>query len=163
MVLIAKSLEEMTQEIGNPQFSYYGIFTPEKDVENFEERTYAGNPYVNVRKSFIDALMDELNLHKTSKWEAGSAVALALENSLTRGHLCDDFLPVSIKVFTGDYGSVIRIRDSGPGFDFLGHIRERTEGKYYGTGRGTGILFFDHCGPQVSYEGDGSIVNILVK
>ena len=163
MVLIAKSLEEMTEEIGDPRFSYYEIFTPEKDIENFEERTYAGNPYVNVKNGFIDRLMDELNLHRTSRWEAGSAVALALENALTRGHLCDNSLSVSVKVITGDYGSVIRIRDSGPGFDFLGHIRERIEGKYYGTGRGSGILFFDHCGPQISYEGNGSIVNILVR
>ena len=163
MVLIAKSLEEMMEEIGDAKFSYYEIFNPEKDSRNFKERTYAGNPYVNVRNEFIDLLMNELNLHRTSRWEAGSAVALALENSLTRGHNCDTSLPVSVKVFTGDYGSVVRIRDSGPGFDFLGHIRERTEGKYYGTGRGSGILFFDHCSPQVSYEGNGSIVNILAR
>jgi len=117
-----------------------------------------------------------------------AAVDLALENAFTRGHgmffslskqeskerrrkgifpsycFVDTYLPISLKIFSGENGSIVRIRDSGEGFLYQDKIAKMEKGERYFSPftHGKGMYTMNEPGIQVAYEGAGNIINIML-
>jgi len=128
------------------------------------------------------------SINYSNKWnQLFTMVGLALENALTRGHEMfyalskkesDDLikglselpskcftnidLPISIKIFSGEEGYIVRVRDSGKGFSYQECIQKKRNGEHYGKTFGTGLRVMDEPGIEISYEGTGSVINIMI-
>ncbi|MFH1637415.1 MAG: hypothetical protein ABIB71_03250 [Candidatus Woesearchaeota archaeon] len=107
-------------------------------------------------------------------------MCLALENALCHGNQNNPELPVTLKAFKGKKGMVVRIRDSGIGFDYKSkiksvknlankayyledmHKRVGKNDKYFSR-LGTGLWFFQLNPAIVSFENNGTTVNIMYK
>jgi anti-sigma regulatory factor (Ser/Thr protein kinase) len=92
------------------------------------------------------------------------AVLLAMENSFTHGHQLQEYLPISLKLFAGNNGCVVRICDSGAGFDYPEMYRRVRDGeRILKTRGGMGTAIFLFRGFEISYEGKGNIFNLQIN
>ncbi|MFH1276167.1 MAG: hypothetical protein ABIH82_03575 [Candidatus Woesearchaeota archaeon] len=167
MVFTKKTFDQMLEEIDVSGFVYFSFESPLEVPESHKSRDEGRlGYYLNVEQKVVDILLSNIpsNSGIIPDRLLEAAIHLSLENSLTRGHNCELYLPYSIKLFAGREGVVFRIRDSGSGFDYQRHIPEKEaggRGLTKGAGIGTIILtspVFEAC-----YEGTGSVLNIMVK
>jgi hypothetical protein len=163
MVFVDKTLEEMTQEVGCARLAFSKSLTPKDNPDLFKSRHCGYKKYFNAQDTLIVSLLNEMELGEHSEYVVGSVISLAIENSLTRGHLGDLFLPLTFNVLVGSEGSILRIRDYGLGFNHVEHLELRTRGKRCYDGNGEGIKYFNSASPEIAYEGSGNIMNIMVK
>ncbi len=113
-------------------------------------RLYTGQVMSNVTQDGIYLETMDLALH------------LAIENAIHRAHSKDLTLPISIILYAGVTGSVLRIKDSGPGFPYEEYIQKHSAGDTsYKSGNGTGFNCFSGPDIEVSFENSGSSVNIM--
>lgn len=86
----------------------------------------------------------------------------ALANSIGHGNNYDTSVITSIKLIECMYGSIIRIRDSGMGFNPAEIERKRQEGES-GSFRylGEGFHLFMQSG-TVSFENNGTVFNMVI-
>jgi hypothetical protein len=189
MTFVDKSLDEMLEEIEFVEVGIYDIIIPKTRVhidldsplaittkyrKALVEHTYK---YISnlvtksVNKSkkedpYCENIPEE---HLISFAVATTLVGLtfAIENAYTRGNnypryeerTNEGYLPFTVKSFCGDKGIVFRVRDSGIGFDYkkaIARIPQRND-------RLHGMKLLKDAIAEVSYEGDGSIVNIMIK
>lgn len=76
----------------------------------------------------------------------------------------DPLKAYSIKLFAGEKGVVVRIRNEGIGFAYEEVIEKYKQGKPYathGTAGGNGMRILDHPRIQASYEDKGRATNIM--
>ena len=67
-------------------------------------------------------------------------------------------------MFSGQKGIVVRIRDSGTGFDYEGVVKKFRNREKYFRYKGVGFQnFMSSKEFSVAFEGNGSIVNIMYK
>ena len=118
------------------------------------------NYVVNIVKDLIPELREQVS---DGGFYIADAIELALENAFSRGNCLDTHLPVSVKVFSGRKGHVIRIRDSGMGFNYRKKIKQMRSKEYgYAKNFGQGLLALDEPGFEASYENRGSTLNIMI-
>ena len=87
----------------------------------------------------------------------------ALANSIGHGNNKDHNLITSVKVIECDDGYIVRIRDSGEGFNPTEIARKR-ENVEHGSFKylGEGFNFFLSINAQISYENNGTVFNVAV-
>lgn len=176
MVFVDKSLDQMLDEVKFEKFGAYWFITPE------DRREIDVDSNCIVTESFGEELHKHIN-------DPASIYTIfcAIENAYMRGNKYNNdpnegsrtngYLPLTVKTFVGKRGMVVRIRDSGNGFSFKSKIkalRKEATGKdtffdgsehcvYETTGEGgDGMKEMDQGWPQCTYEGDGSVVNIMI-
>jgi hypothetical protein len=189
MVFVDKSLELMLDEIGFREFGRFDYIVPDLKKEiipylqrvvtpkyqsmlsrqilqqapNFVKKIMAKNIGQNAR----NAQLDEGVQREYAINEFIGGLLYAIENAYTRGN---DFpvnegktnnghVPFSVKSFFGEKGIVFRVRDSGKGFNFVEEVKKIP----YHTDRLHGMAIMDSCLSEISYEGSGSVVNIMIK
>ncbi|MFH1173534.1 MAG: hypothetical protein V1725_00180 [archaeon] len=141
-------------------------------------------PYIDLWAQFVIehyAGLDELMtcIRETVGGKHGSYIlSMALENAFYHGNQNDPTLPVTIKAFQGIRGVVVRIRDSGVGFDFKKaveqlkqiehqniplylHPEQVPENMRFFSRKGRGFYAFMYSSPIISFEANGSAVNML--
>ncbi len=164
MTFINKTIDRMLEEIACREFPFFAYWSPVEEPARQNRRESWGMPYLNIEPSFTTELFSHIPPESgvlPDQLLAG-AVELAIENSLTRGHLCEEQYHLSVKLFSGSGGIVIRIVDSGEGFPFKQYIRERHRGDMsHVQGQGTGGIILSYPVFEVAYEGKGNIVNIM--
>ena len=118
MVLLNKSLEEMMVEIECTSCVFFDYWRPVDYPSKHEVRDTSHGRFLNVKEEYVNRVLEnipeECDIEPDNMLVA--ALNLALENSLTRGHYCDMYYPLSVKILAGEKGCIIRIRDSGIGF-----------------------------------------------
>jgi len=154
MTFVDKTLDEMLKEIGFNEFGTYDIIIPEKNG-----RTNLLNPDTSEE---FDENMSRLIKEKTGNHNAHYIVDETILNALWWGNKKQIDMPISVKTFFGDKGIVFRIRDSGKGFDFKETIRKLGNREKYYNNYGGGFIIQQSSPYDISYEGDGSIVNICI-
>jgi anti-sigma regulatory factor (Ser/Thr protein kinase) len=95
----------------------------------------------------------------TGIWES---LMLALENAFLRGNGADSKLEVIVRVYEGLSGKVVRIIDSGNGFDYDDIVRKMDADENYAQGRGKGLRVINASSVIAGYEGRGNVMNIAV-
>ncbi|MBU3913614.1 MAG: ATP-binding protein [Nanoarchaeota archaeon] len=105
-------------------------------------------------------------------------LSVALENAFYHGNQNNPALPVTVKTFQGTGGVVVRIRDSGSGFDFAkvtrqfkevekrklmvySHPEDVPKDLKYFSRRGRGFYAYEYSRPKISFENQGTVVNVL--
>jgi hypothetical protein len=159
MVFIKKSLTEMLEEI-----EFRGLGSFDYIVPNENKQINPGNGLI-ITEEYYHQLQEDLKNYVSVK-RLPMSLVFAIENAYMRGNNCSDnlrkinngHLPIGIKSFYGKEGMVIRIRDSGKGFNFVNEIE-----KCNFRGEIHGMAMMDACLSEVSYEGNGSVVNIMIK
>lgn len=191
MTLVNKNLEEMMLEIEFKKLTFFDYWNPERfpDRVHFSgiEYDFGLDLLLVANKIYMQEIVNECEKGKALNKELLKPVlSLALENSLTRGNrnsyifnneegdkICKEgipvrcyrecYLPLSIKIFHGEKGFIIRIRDSGEGFPYTKIIAKKREGESYAQNFGKGMYVMDKEGVEVAYEGTGSTINIMFK
>ncbi|MBI2581582.1 ATP-binding protein [Candidatus Woesearchaeota archaeon] len=95
--------------------------------------------------------------------EPGPIILEVLSNAVERGNGGVLGLPIWVEIYEGNKGYVLRVKDSGKGFDFKEVIRTMKEGKRYFKNEGNGFRLYDQSAHEVFFEGQGNIVNILIR
>jgi hypothetical protein len=77
-------------------------------------------------------------------------------NSFERGEQ-----PVFIKLYQGKNGSILKIRDSGQGFDLEKKLEQMKNGEKYFKRQGCGLKSFQENKNIIFYQGKNNIVNFV--
>lgn len=136
---VDKSIDEMLREI---EFKEIG-----------EYRIIQGNDPVGQLFYVNDAICNShpfLNQHYLLTEEL-------IANAILRGNNKDPFVVASAKVLLGEKGWVLRIRDSGKGFNVDSVLKN---GEYQYGGQGLKMLK-EREGIQFNYEDNGSTLNVM--
>ncbi len=145
-----KSIDELVETIELEE-------TIDLSLPSLKEYCYRDSSLWDFTKFFRDYVGKVIRLANIKE---SAAVEAAFHNSILYGNKKDMELPLKVKCFKGLKGVVIRIEDSGEGFDFKETQRKWKKGdKYYQNG-GNGWKFFNRPSVQVSFEGKGNIINI---
>jgi len=165
MTFVNKSLDQMMQEINCNQLAYFDFWKPSEFPKRHKERNLYLGKYLDISNDYVDFLISKIpaesNIHPDNLLK--SAIILTFENALTRGNHCDINSAVSLKLFSGNKGSIFRIRDSGNGFPYVDFINKYYLGQKVHNGNGNGFIVFDFDLIEVAYEGKGNIINIMIK
>jgi hypothetical protein len=160
MVLTDESLDSMLAEIGEHRVVIEDTLVPNGNPEFFQQYHIMGDSVLAPDPEYFKLLGDITEV-------SPSLFEEVFLNSFGWGNNNDPDLPVAVTVFKGVNGSVVRIEDSGVGFDFSRKIEEMRKGiPFYQLG-GRGLFRLDkgldgslEC--YASYEGKGNVVNIRV-
>ena len=152
-MFIDMNLEKMLNKIEFVKFGVYDIVINERHGEEQEGQW-------RETEEYYKRLLQELTLSKISM--GVGAIGLALENAFIRGNENLSYKIVSVKIFEGIKGRIVRIRDSGEGFDYRKKIRELECCERYFVNIGNGLEALRHSKWLCSYEMDGSILNICI-
>ena len=69
--------------------------------------------------------------------------------------------PVFLKLYDGNKGKILRVRDSGKGFDLRKKLEDMKEGKKYFKRQGFGLKSFKESENVIFYQGRNNIVNLV--
>lgn len=159
MTLVNKTFEQMQEEIGFKKFSRYDNICPEKNPELFYRSSFEDNSNIFLPKSGY--IRELLGPSRFSDYHE-QLIHEILLNAHQRAHNCNGSMNISIKVAEGSRGYILRFRDSGNGFDFKDKIKKMGLGEKYYEGEGCGLLNLTESDIEASYEGDGSILNVMI-
>lgn len=165
MVLKNKPLEKMLEEIQYDGNCTYDIIIPKKNGRVYSKKFYGGRGYVGAPKELMDGILEIIEdfMGEDDHVKNWSAPIEIIENAFVRGNNYQADMAVSFKVFEGEEGLVLRIRDSGKGFDYKKKINQFHNGEEYWQNLGWGLKDANRSSHVFSYEGNGSIVNIMMK
>lgn len=138
---------------------------------HFTEEKYSGPLEIISRYNELSG--------RTGKRQAGEGIICKiLENAFYHGNQNNPLLPVSVKVFEGKKGMIIRVRDSGIGFDFkkvidtvhaaaekdpwFGYKSEWKKEEKYFKRAGEGFRGYHFHLGTISFENNGTIVNLML-
>ena len=172
MIPKEQSLEQLEKELGG--------FVKLLDSETFHStnESFGLNPLINAPKSyetscpeirkFIDSVLKVCGYRKTLDGyyrfqDVQYPFEEILRNAIHHGNKTDPTLVVSLELIECHSGYIIRIKDSGPGFDVEDKQRAILERKKYfhHYGEGMKAIFFSNT--KITYEDKGSIWNIVMK
>jgi anti-sigma regulatory factor (Ser/Thr protein kinase) len=86
----------------------------------------------------------------------------ALSNAFAHGNRKDPHLPIGVTIHQGTRGVVVRIKDSGKGFDIDGVLEEYSQGKSYYHTAGNGLrLMISSTVFHVFYTEGGTAFHLL--
>ncbi|MBT7903145.1 hypothetical protein HN587_04710 [Candidatus Woesearchaeota archaeon] len=168
MTFVDQTLEQMLLEIN----SHTQIFSEE--IDKIDVSPYARKI---AKKIGIEFEADDVDLDDPAQripFYIIRALILTYENSEERGKL-----PITTQIYQGNQGYVIRISDSGEGFDhkkmllgfnqFLDEVdkqkliaidKARAAKKHYATNLGQGTQAIHLSTFECSYEGCGNTINM---
>lgn len=137
---VDKSIDQMLEEIEFQQMGEYQIIqgsgTDGSNIVYATDALYNAHPFLNEHSFLIEEL---------------------IANAILRGNNRDPFVTASAKVLLGDKGWVLRIRDSGSGFN-VKRVLKNGEFQYNGTGL---YALKVTSGIQFNFENNGNTLNIM--
>ena len=136
---VAKSIDKMLREIKFRELGEYQIIQGDNPVEQIFSANDAVRNAHNCLNRYYN-LGEEL-----------------IANAVLRGNNRDPFLMASVKVLLGKKGWILRIRDSGTGFDVDKVLKT---GEHQGAGQGLRHLK-ETKEIQFNDENNGSTLNIM--
>ncbi len=163
MVFVNTDLDGMLEQVDLIDIFFDEAWVPFDHPERHMRIMRPGGWYLGPNPTFSFEMISGVTKPKTQHvYALETAVSLAIENALMRGHKGDNLLPLSVQVYAGKKGPVVRVEDSGPGFPFKEYIAMREEGDFsYRQGKGRGLSQFSMPSFQVSFENGGNVVNIM--
>jgi hypothetical protein len=154
MTIVKKSFEKMLEEIDFKSWVRYDIISPSSHPELFR-KVELFDESLKVRSKFRipnEKYQRSIRTERRIDYELLNEI---FYNCFGHGNNEEYWQPVSIKVFEGTKGCVMRIRDSGVGFDY-----EKALQQEYRPGRGCGVYHYQKNYYEISFEGNGSILNV---
>lgn len=167
MTFTPKTLDRLLEEIQNAQCIYFDYWSAKEHPERHQIRIENNTTkYLDIQHSYLAEIINLIPSQTgvTPDNLMYTVLTQAFENSLTRGNHKDTSRYLSLKLFAGTEGCIFRIRDSGNGFPYRAYIELMHKNDLtYRQGMGMGLIVMDFPQYEVSYEGNGSIINILFK
>ena len=166
MPIVSKSLVELLQEIEGSKCIFQETISPDSNPDLFVDlaTTDGGStriPDCQYRDKLMQIITPFYKPHRF-KWvtppDYEPCLLEAVTNAFERGKP-----PVTFQIFTGKKGHVLRIEDSGEGFDYQSKIAEMKSGseEFYQRSGG-GFKTFERKPYQVSYEIKGNVFNLQI-
>lgn len=172
MTLINKSFEQMLEEIDFEKFIRHDNVCPEKNPEKFRRGQDVNDSfmphteYIEEIKKQMKDIIEPNKVYYPSEYPPGVLTKVIEETMLNmyeRANDCTDWLNMSVKLAQGSKGYVLRFRDSGKGFNFKEKVKRMKKGKKYSQRKGCGLKILNNGIIESSFEGNGNIVNIMIK
>jgi len=85
---------------------------------------------------FLDPWMKE---HRPELIGSSGIISEALSNAYCHGHKRDSSLPITIKIYQGEHGIMLQIKDTGEGFNIKNMVSKFLSNKNYFYNAGNGI------------------------
>ncbi|MEK6940291.1 MAG: ATP-binding protein [Nanoarchaeota archaeon] len=157
MGLVDTSFEDMLNDIDFTAMTRYDLLTNHRILPPYTFRRFPWSEYAElgmITPEYVQELAKEADIPRDVLHEA-------FENAFGHGNCDSSFLPVSVKWFKGNKGYVVRIRDTGEGFDYHHIISERRNGRMIFKHEGWGFYHYaSYDWINISFEGSGNIINI---
>jgi hypothetical protein len=152
MVLVNKTYNKMLEEIGFEGAVIEETISPRNDPECFKRiKIYkTGSMFLNSK--YLQSIYDTSGTNYDS-YAFKTIANEAVSNAVQRGNKGKEDLEIKIGVAKGSRGAVLRVEDSGKGFDYRTRTRKFEQG-------GAGIDTLNMRGIEAGYEGKGNILNI---
>ena len=166
MPIVNKSLTELLQEIEGTSCIFQETISPDSNPKLFVDLATTDRGSTRIPDcQYRDKLMQIISpTYKPQRFKfvtpPGYEPCLleALTNAFERGKS-----PVTIKIFRGQRGHVLRLEDSGEGFNYEKCVAEmRSGGEKFYQRNGGGFKKFERRPYQISYEGRGNIFNMQI-
>jgi len=156
-MIVSKTFDEMLEEIEFKRWIRYDFLVPEDSPEIFNKvRVGRGLTFSIPNHRYITEITGIMRIRSSTVYEL-------FYNAFGRGNLGQSDLPVSVKIFDGEKGKILRIRDSGEGFDLDDIMTKIQNNERYFRNAGGGFnLFTNDKSYNIAYEGDNNIVNLQV-
>lgn len=136
--------------------------------ENLDTRQFTVvNPKFNWLFAFLMDVEDQLSGHKEAIHNLlnSNALILILENAFGWGNKHDPNRPIQFAIYVGNKGVIIRVEDSGKGFDATKVIHKYDEHDFGDAGEfentGYGMRFLAQSDFDIIYEGPANVVYII--
>jgi len=161
MAFTDKNFETLLKEIGFERFVMDDLISPEKNPELFVKSSL-NDKLLCPSGEYKERILKKMQLEKDIVPIAKGLIGECVLNIYEHAHQLDESLPLSIKIAEGTNGYVIRLRDSGPGFDYqevIGKIKNDKTGEYchrYGVGMAS-LYAYD---VEAGFEEGGRVLNI---
>ena len=158
MTFVNKTLEEMLGS--NHELVYSLNVTPTINGEILEARS---NYWGFITKEQEDELFSLINAKiRTALYEdAEDTLMEIIDNAFNRGNMAFD-KPITINLYETNDKIAVQIKDSGSGFDYKTKIAQLNAGEVYFQGHGCGLRRMKNSEWEISYEGNGNTVNVLI-
>jgi hypothetical protein len=166
MAIVNKPLTELLREIEGEECIFEDVLNPEQNPDTFVDVSAIGGGSVRIPSGeYRGELMKRISPEYKPTgytWVAppgyDSCLTEMLINAFERGKP-----PVTIKLFKGQKGHVLRIKDSGEGFAHEALVAEMRAGSedFYQR-NGGGLRTFERKPYQISYESNGNIINMQI-
>lgn len=171
MVLQEETIDALIDELGG----YVGIVAYE--LWNPGKSSFDPNPLQNAPQAYETSCVEIRRFVRAVLAACDNRMSLGgyyrfqevqypfeelLRNAIFHGNAADPYLHVSLKLIecTGAY--VIRIRDSGTGYDVQGKQAALHSGERYFQYHGEGMNALAHAITKVTYENNGAVWNIVM-
>lgn len=176
MVRTEKELEDMFDEIGHPEMVFYDILVPEENDKYGllgpldKESPWYWIPNIEGQVEsiyrYIERVLSPLGVNRESYLDYRGlerAIVLSFENAYMHGNKGWNYAPISMKILQGENGFVVRIRDYGfrDGDEIFDYDLILNEGRF--KHQGVGFREMKDMPQEFNLEGNGSVINILVK
>lgn len=163
MSIVSSSYKQMLHKSGPCRILRRETISPDQnpDIFNagFKEEGVFGGP----SRAYVNSIVNSLNLSSEDKINMRLVLAEAITNAIERGNKSNTSLHVSIKLLEGKLDYIIRIQDSGAGFDYDEKVRKLRAGEVYYERGGSGLGALEIEELEASFEGTGNILNIRKK
>lgn len=90
-------------------------------------------------------------------------VGTLFENAFWHGNNNNPDLPVVLRIYEGDKGHVLTIKDSGNGFDYKKKLQMLKSGEVYFQFQGAGLKSVDEYKWEVAYSPAGNEAHVLYQ
>jgi len=165
-MIVNKSIEDLMEELGGYVSLIEYVIS---NIGNWKEERTKSRELTGITDSTFDQISKKIMEQLCSSGVGlhnGYIVDVfeeALANSIGHGNNYDASVITSIKVIKCNYGFIIRVRDSGMGFNPTEIARKRKEGED-GSFRymGEGFRLFKESGVPISFENGGTTINIAL-
>lgn len=154
MVLVNKSIDEMLEEIEFERMTYFEVMPTYYHGRAYDGTCFSPTEHVIEPSGIGLSKYDD-------RCDIEDCVGYALENVWMHANNNQEFPEMSIKGFAGKRGIVIRIRDAGNGFDHAEIQRKYLAKEHYFRNYGVGFRHFNEAGIEVSFENNGTTINIM--
>ncbi len=158
MVVVKQTFEELLAEIRFKTFARYDLLVPNQQPELFRDGNFKEGVIKVPTLQYLNSLADVLGT--VFSLDVGIGIGELLNNAFRHGNRGDPILSVSVKVFQGSRGYILRIRDSGTGFNFEEVLEKKRSGEKHYVTIGGGFSFCEMPYNKVAFEGLGNIVNV---
>jgi hypothetical protein len=152
MAFVKKTYEEMLKEISPVETTIEDSLSPVNNPDCFRTVKGYGSTNTFLSSGYLQSVYERAGID----YDPYAFRVIANEqvsNMVDRAHKGDKTLEAQLTIVKGKKGCVLRFKDSGTGFDYTKRTKQQS---------GAGRDVFGMKGIESAYEGNGSILNILI-
>jgi len=134
------TFEDSLSRICDPRVIFNETLVPSVCGKNPNSNYRSGYDWLFTYERILASVLEPWTAHLRFELIGEKGVLCeALSNAFCHGHKKDPAKPIDLSIFLGENGLIVRVKDSGSGFDILQVKEQFTQGKAYFHLAGNGL------------------------